>query len=218
MATAPGACGSTASTRSRKGLGRGRGGRAHRALPEILPALRGRGLRHGLSDRRLVQARRGRHRAGQREHLHRLQAVLVGLPLRRARVRPRRRRHEEMHAVHRPHLQREPRARGAPAGLRHGVPDQGAVFRRSRRPEFGRLRPRRDPRRQGSDARTRLSPGQQIPAAEPQPARPRFRRRRRPSRNRSPRPAASCAGSTGCCRDKRRPGDSGPANRPALPI
>ena len=45
--------------------GRGRGGRPHRAFPEILPALRGRGLRHGLPDRRLVQARRGRDRAGQ---------------------------------------------------------------------------------------------------------------------------------------------------------
>ena len=30
----------------------------------------------------------------------------------------------------------QPRARGAPAGLRHGVPDQGAVLRRSRRPDF----------------------------------------------------------------------------------
>ena len=41
--------------------------------------------------------------------LHRLQAVLLGLPLRRARVRRGCRRHEEMHALHRPHLQREPR-------------------------------------------------------------------------------------------------------------
>ena len=68
-----------------------RGGRGprrpHRAFPALLPALRRAGLRHGLPDRRLLQARRGRHRAGQRGSLHRLQAVLLGLPLRRARVR-----------------------------------------------------------------------------------------------------------------------------------
>ena len=87
--------------------GRGRG-QPDRALPALLPALRGARLRHRLPDRRLLQARRGRHRAGQPRHLHRLQAVLLGLPLRRARVRLRRRRHEEMHAVRRPHLQRGP--------------------------------------------------------------------------------------------------------------
>ena len=58
---------------------------AHRAFPALLPALRDAGLRHRLPDRRLLQARRGRHRAGQRGHLHRLQAVRLGLPLRRAR-------------------------------------------------------------------------------------------------------------------------------------
>ena len=45
-------------------------------------------------------------------------------------------------------------------------------------PNSAGLRAGRDPRRQGSDAGTRLPPGQQIPAAAPQPARPRFRRRR----------------------------------------
>ena len=79
----------------------------HGAFPALLPALREAGLRHGLPDRRLLQARRGRHRAGRRGPLHRLQAVLLGLPLRRARVRRRCRRDEEMHAVRRPHLQRE---------------------------------------------------------------------------------------------------------------
>ncbi len=52
------------------------------------------------------------------DHLHRLQAVLLGLPLWRARVRRGCRGDEEMHAVHRPHLQREPaprRARSRPA-------------------------------------------------------------------------------------------------------
>ena len=72
------------------------------------------GLRHGLPDRRLLQARRGRHRAGRRGQLHRLRAVRLGLPLRRARDRRRPGRDEEMHALHRPHLQREP-ARGSTA-------------------------------------------------------------------------------------------------------
>ena len=67
--------------------GRRRRGRPHRAFPEELPALREARLRHRLSDRRLLQARRGRHRADRRRHLHRLQAVLLGLPLWRARVR-----------------------------------------------------------------------------------------------------------------------------------
>ena len=43
--------------------------------------------------------------------LHRLQAVLLGLPLWRARVRRGRRRDEEMHALHRQDLQREPAAK-----------------------------------------------------------------------------------------------------------
>ena len=40
--------------------------RPHRAFPALLPALRDAGLRHRLPDRRLLQARRGRHRAGRR--------------------------------------------------------------------------------------------------------------------------------------------------------
>ena len=75
--------------------------RPHRAFPEELPALREAGLRDGVPDRRLLQARRGRHRAGRRRQVHRLQALLLGLPLWRARIRRRRRRDEEMHAVHR---------------------------------------------------------------------------------------------------------------------
>ena len=87
---------------------RRRGGRgAHRAFPEILPALRRRALRHRLPDRRLLQARRGRHRAGRRGQVHRLRALRLGLPLWRARDGSGGRRHEEMHAVHRPHLQRD---------------------------------------------------------------------------------------------------------------
>ena len=91
---------------------RRRGGRgAHRAFPEILPALRRRALRHRLPDRRVLQALGRRHRAGRRGQMHRLRPVRLGLPLWRARDGPCRRRHEEMHAVHRPHLQRDVRKR-----------------------------------------------------------------------------------------------------------
>ena len=75
-----------------------RRGRPHGAFPALLPALRDAGLRHRLPDRRLLQARLRRHRAGRRGQVHRLQAVQLGLPLRRARIRRRRRRDEEMHA------------------------------------------------------------------------------------------------------------------------
>ena len=68
-----------------------------------------------------------RHRAGRRGQVHRLRAVRLGLPLRRARDGSRRRRHEEMHAVHRPHLQRDDAevdrvpscVRTCPANARH---------------------------------------------------------------------------------------------------
>ena len=75
-------------------------------FPALVPALRDAGLRHRLPDRRVLQARRRRHRAGQSRHLHRLQALLLGLPVRRAGIRLRRRHDEEVHAVRRPHLQR----------------------------------------------------------------------------------------------------------------
>ena len=78
------ASGSTACTATRPATG---ARQPHRAFPPLLPALRGAGLRHRLPHRRVVQARRGRHRAGQHRHLHRLQAVFLGLPVRRARVR-----------------------------------------------------------------------------------------------------------------------------------
>src|SRR3954454_25071349 len=72
-----------------------------------------------------------------------------------------------MHAVHRPDLQREPGARGAPARLRFCMPDKGAVLRRSRRSEFCGIGACRGARRQRPDAGARLSPDQQIPAAAP---------------------------------------------------
>ena len=156
--------------RRRDGAGAG----PHRAFPEILPALRGAGLRHGLPDRRLLQAGRGRHRAGRRETCASAASCAPGpAPTARASSTPTRR-HEEMHAVHRPHLQREPRRERAPAGLRADVPDQGAPFRRSRRPGFRRLRAGRRARRQGPDAGNGLPAGQQIPAAAPHPQVPDF--------------------------------------------
>ena len=108
----------------------------HRAFPALVPALRDAGLRHGLPDRRILQARRRRHRAGQSRHLHRLQAVLLGLPLRRARIRLRRRHDEEVHAVRRPHLQRDDGAGGphsrpacAPARPARGTSATSAIRR-----------------------------------------------------------------------------------------
>ena len=88
------------------------------AFSEVLPALRGCRLRHRVPDRGLLQARRGRHRPGRRGAVHRLRALRLGLPLRRARARRRRGRDEEMHALHRSHLQRELRGGRPGAGLR----------------------------------------------------------------------------------------------------
>ena len=115
-----------------------------------------------------------------------------------------RRRDEEMHALHRPHLQRDARRSRSRAGLRRDLPGLGAAFRRSRRsriamsrcwsrsaaaidlmPEMGYKpvnkylppRPRRD-----------------AGCAGETPARWRRARRCRPG------PIPSCAGSIGCCR------------------
>ena len=99
------------------------------------------------------------------DDLHRLQAVLVGLPLWRPRIRHRCRGHEEVHLVHRPHLQRPSRGARPPTGLRHGVPGQCPAFRRSRRPRLGNFADGARAARAGFDARTRLQARQQIPAA-----------------------------------------------------
>ncbi len=104
----------------------GEGGAAARCISPLLPALRDAGLRHGLPDRRVLQAAVGRHRAGRRGHVHRLQAVQLGLPLRCTRVRHGCGRDEEMHALRRPHLQRQHRAGGPRAGLRRRLPASSA--------------------------------------------------------------------------------------------
>ena len=84
-------------------------------FPKSVPALRGRALRDGVPDGSLVQARGGRDRPRGRGPVHRLQALRLGLPLRSARVRRPDRGHEEVHPVHRPHLQRAPRPTRCPA-------------------------------------------------------------------------------------------------------
>ena len=122
-------------------------GRPHRAFPQVLPALRGCRLRHGVPDRGVVQARRGRHRPGRRGAVHRLRAVRLGLPLRRARAGCRSGRDEEVHAVHRSHLQRQPGRGGPGAGLRAGVPRGRPALRRPRRSGLGGLAPGRGARR-----------------------------------------------------------------------
>ena len=89
-------------------------------------------------------------------------------------------RHEEMHAVHRPHLQPESSGGRARAGLRRRLPDRCAPFRRSRRSGFAGVAAGERARRRRSDAGARLPPDQQIPAAAParRAARPpRLRRR-----------------------------------------
>ena len=60
---------------------------ADRALPEVVPALRGSAVRARVPDRRELQARRGRHRARRLRQVHRLQVLRVGVPVRRARAR-----------------------------------------------------------------------------------------------------------------------------------
>ena len=61
-------------------------------------------ISHRLPDRGFLQARGRRYRAGQRGLVHRLQALLLGLPLWRARIRLRFRGDEEMYHVHRSDL------------------------------------------------------------------------------------------------------------------
>jgi sulfite dehydrogenase (quinone) subunit SoeB len=74
------------------------------ALPEVLPALRGAALRAGVPHRGLLQAPRGRHRAGGLRQVHRLQVLLLGLPLRRARGRRGAQGDDQVHPVRGPHL------------------------------------------------------------------------------------------------------------------
>ena len=55
--------------------------RRHDPLPEVVPALRGPAVRAGVSDRRQLQAQGIRPRAGRFRQVHRLQLLLVGLPI-----------------------------------------------------------------------------------------------------------------------------------------
>ena len=150
--------------------GRG-GGRAHRALSQELLPLRDAGLRHRLPHRRLLQARRGRRRAGRLRQVHRLQAVRLGLPLRRPRARRGGRHHEEVHAVHRPDLQRDPAGGGAPARLCPCLPEQGPPFRRLQRPELDGVEAQRRARRLPFDGGARPAADRHLPAAAAGPAR-----------------------------------------------
>jgi anaerobic selenocysteine-containing dehydrogenase len=59
----------------------------NRAFPEILSALRGSAVRTGMPDRRQLQTRERRHRAGRLRQVHRLQVLFVGVSVRRTRSR-----------------------------------------------------------------------------------------------------------------------------------
>ena len=97
--------------------------------------------------------------------MHRLPALRVGVPVRRARDQRRARHDAEVHALRRSHLQRDARSGRPPARLRRRVPDARAAFRRSRRCGFADLEARRRARRLRADAGVRLQAGQQVFAA-----------------------------------------------------
>src|SRR3546814_1077763 len=81
-------------------------------------------MRDGLPDRGELQVGGGRDRAGGRGQVHRLQAVQLGLSVRRTRVQRGRGGDEEVHPVRGPDLQRESGRVRAAAGLRAGLPDR----------------------------------------------------------------------------------------------
>ena len=103
--------------------------------------------------------------------MHRLQAVRLGLPLRRARARRRPRRDEEMHALRRPESTTKPARSGSRARLRLDLPDHGAPFRRFQRSRIQRLASRARARRLRSGAGDRLPADEQIPAVALAPKR-----------------------------------------------
>ena len=107
------------------------------AFPEILPALRGSAVRAGVSDRRFLQAQAGRHRAGGLRQMHRLQILLLGLSLRRARNRRKAEGDEEMHLVRGSHLRHDAAGNRPQTFLRQGLPDQRAPVRRYPRSRIG---------------------------------------------------------------------------------
>ena len=141
---------------------------ADRPLPPLVPALRGRALRHRLPHRRQLEAGRGRHRAGQRGRLHGLRPLRLGLPLRRARDGRGRGRDEEVHALRRPHRQPQP-ARGGPRPrLRPHLPPGARHFGDLGDPESAVSLLVARAGRRGPDARAGHAARQQVPAPPPQ--------------------------------------------------
>jgi len=135
-----------------------------------MPALRRPALRARVPDRRQLQARGRRHRAGRQRHVHRLQVLLLGLSLRRARAGRAPEDHDQVHALRGPHLRRIAAGERTRARLRERLPDQRAPVRRRQRPRFGRFD--RDPRagRLPVDAGVGHTAGQPLPAAAQDPA------------------------------------------------
>src|SRR5262249_47673290 len=145
-----------------RGRGVSRGEDAQRA--DVVHALRGRGLRHGLSHRRVVQAGR-RHRARRPGQVHGVQLLRLGLSLRGARARRFDRDDEEVHALRRPDLRRAPAAGGPPTGLRARMPDACALLRRSRRSGVRGVATRSQPRRVCNAPGARLQAGEPVSSA-----------------------------------------------------
>ncbi len=134
-------------------------------LPQVMLALRGSAMRSGMPDRCQLQAGVGRHRARRLRQVHRLQVLLVGLSVRRARDRPRAQGDDQMHAVRRSHLQRGAAGSRAQAGMRDGLSDFCAAVRRHPRPRFDCVAGDPRERRLRADARMGHTPIEPLPAA-----------------------------------------------------
>ena len=115
--------------------------------------------------RRVLQARRGRHRAGRLRQVHRLQVLRMGVPVRRARTRRAREGDEEVHAVRGPDLRHAVARSGAQARVRDGVPHQRAPVRRHPRSRLGGLGCHPRAGRLCIDAGVGHAAGEPLPAA-----------------------------------------------------
>ena len=170
---------------------------ADRALPEVVPALRGSAVRAGVPDRRELQARRGRHRARRLRQVHRLQVLRVGVPVRRARARRRAQGDDEVHAVRRPHL-RQGAARGraqARVRARRARPTR-ASSATSTIPSRSSRRAIRESARLRADAGVGHAARQPLPAAAQDAD-----AASTPTSSRAP---TIRSRSTACCRSRRR--------------